>query len=433
MREGWVCGVLAFGLMAGAAGAASTDYDVSMLIRQGSSTGSNTTVLGGFRMVATSDPFASVIGETSSPWFLEIGKRYRIENDSVGTAPLALESWQSSIVRTALCVQGAEVGTAEGLASVEWHEDGRFVYFTYSEELANLLTAGGRTAHATVVGSNNSSLIFRRGAVRTGFVWTGDNQPQIESFETGTTGDYIFGARGDWFVSSTAATLGYLATLSDTPAGALGQAPGSTKWLRVSDTTQPDNLLNSVVLQPVVAPVGTNQIQYTWEFRLNMVTTSFGTRAYIGPEHLNTTTGGYVRAWGIAATHAGLELVLNEDAIAADAVVGPGFATLYPYTQAGFAKGQWVRVVLNAQLRSAGPDALNALTATVYPSNGGAPVSQTIEWAGDAFRPEVSEGAFRFAIDNTTPANNSVLCLDNLSLQTSGATPTGVEGWDVYQ
>lgn len=366
-----------------------------------------------YRIASQSHPVGTV-GADNPVITLQMGKRYRWTFADFFSHPMELFSLNGP----SLLAQGGAVGTLESDATIAWLDTGADMYFNMNGKLGDALRATGTASYQCQVHPGIMGSTINFSAAASPLVWNGGT----ESFENALTNASVSDAIAGWVIADAATPSQYSAEITTTPSGHANQAPGSTRWLTVTDTEDSAAVNGRVYSNSIMAVGGAGR--YVFSTRIDAQ--SIGAAAAVLVVSQHDDAGTFKNAAGLEITGTGVNAII----LGADAGgVGKAGATvrslLYNFADAGgFGQNAWVPVQFDLNFDA------GTLSASATGTNG--TTNKSTQISGLAMQGTANKDLFRFCLRGNGTGNTSVISYDNLALQ--GFAPNAnVGSWEVYE
>jgi hypothetical protein len=398
---------LAAALSLGAGLATAQAPDVTAVI--GDDGGSN------YFLNSFSPPSANLgaIGVADPRLNLVIGKRYQFTVSS--SHPMAIARLGPD---TILLAQGADVGTFEGTASVNWVDNFGLGTFTFTLTPALAEAMVGQAGYFCQVHPGDMRGFFITNSAPSALVWPGGT----DSYENALLTTSVASITGYSIINGGAS---YTATIANTPAAMPGQFVGSTRWMQIADT---DAALSNRVYGASINAAPDQVRKYKFAFHTLVQNIAAGNSVLWISQH--DVSGVFNNVAGLELTDTGVNVIIVGTTDPLDAGIGKTGATtrtlLYNFADTGgFGLNNWVLIGFEVDLVA------GSVTGSAVGSGG--VITKTATLTGLLFsNPSASPQKFRMCFRNNKVGSTSTINYDNLTLVGTALVPSGVNDWNLF-
>lgn len=417
LRTICIAGTVATALSTAGTAAANTNFDVRVNLDDAG--------IAGYFM-SSFIPGDAGIGPTGSgnlnpTMNLRMGTRYRYNYTNAGSHPFELiAKGANSGGDTVLLSFLGGTGPLESDPQIEWTESGPDFYFTLTGNLVEQMRQGGR-----IPGYHcNFHPDDMRGNITTSPATSNLAWPSgAESFENALVSESISSAIVGWSIVPPGGVPGqYSALIANTPSGHTNQAPGSTRWLTITDTEDNVTASGRVYSNTITSPVTVGK--YTFAMRLNIQAVGSSTPLIIAQHH--DLSSAFQNVAGLEVTSTGVNAVVlgQTDASAIGKTGVTARQNLYSYGDTGgFAQNSWVTVEFELDFP------LSVLRTRATGSDGS--TQRTADVGGLDF-PNGNRGVLRLCIRGNGTGNTSTMSIDNVSFS-GDEESASARDWPLYE
>lgn len=350
-------------------------------------------------------------GNPNPTMTLSIGTRYLFVNAMDDFHPFSIIS-QGTPSDLLLRQGDFRVGVFDNDVGVNWDNSPvTDMAFTLTPQLADALMA----KLPRYICENHPSMIgeILFSSQPSPFDWPGGT----ESFENAVLGSDLVDSFDGWSIVNPSSD--YTAVISDTPVGDPGQASGSTRWVKVSDSDPVES--NRIYPPATITSEGIASYDFTWLMNVESIG---GGAILLVTQHFAAP---YDNVGGIEIEPNGTVnvVLLGSD----DGGIGKAGATvreeLYTFTDSGgFGENNWVTIGFEVDFEN------GRITGHATGSDGVTQVSAVA--AGLDLQNAAEEGNFRWCMRNNAADSVSVINYDNLVLTGVEVDDTRVDSWQVF-